>query len=145
MGCLALGNLAYDLSERVRKATGAIGAVETVVKGMHAFPESENMQYYSTVAIDNLLVSCKDNAERFVNVNGIDSVFAAMTNFPAHKRIQERGCGIVQICIKLLENQDQWIDHDAFAVVGKVLKKHRVDEDIKKWARHVLTALARGD
>ena len=96
-----------------------MGTMEVILKGMRTFHQIENMQDNAVLAIQILLNSCKENAERLVNhADGITSVVAAMANFPANKGIQKDGCGIVHRCIAFLDNQNTWMNHDALAVAS---------------------------
>jgi hypothetical protein len=144
-GCRAIANALFHLPERFSGRFGAIGAIENVLKAMNAFPQSVLLQRTATRAILYMIRSCKENTERFVNANGIESVVAAMKNFPAVKYIQRDGCDILRYCAELPNDWDRLIDLDALIVVNKVLKDHRDDEDAKESALKALAALAKAD
>jgi hypothetical protein len=143
-GCRAIADATYG-SGHSRQSAGSIGMVEAMVKALNAFPQSHNLQANVIGAINNLLITCRENAERFVNAKGIEAVVATMTNFPADAYLQLWCCTILDLCAELLKNQDQLIELDAVTVVGRALKTHTDDEEVKTVARKALTALAKED
>lgn len=135
-GCAAIMNVFYGAHVSRKNCAGPLRMVETLVNIMRKFPESAMLQDNATGAIDNLLISCRENAEHFVNGQGIETLVVAMKKFPESVETQEWGCSIIFHCIKVLEDKSpsQFIGNKAMAYVRAAQKNHHRNKKVREMA-----------
>lgn len=143
--CRVILNATSTQPNRFGKLVGAIGTIEAILKTMTTFPQSLNLQKSAISAISNLLFCRKENAKRLVHAREPEAVVATMTKFPGDNEIQGWGWLLIYNCIEHLENRDHWIELDALVVVSRAIKNHREHEEVKRFARKALAALAGED